>query len=83
MPKKETKDMLIRDVPYDVWERVDRICRRLKITRRDFVERCVGFFENDGEQEVWEKEVAKARDGWLQILSRLLAIKYKILSRCR
>jgi hypothetical protein len=62
MAKKETKNMLIRDVPYDVWERVDMVCRRLSITRRDFIERCLVFFENDGAQEGWEQEVAKARE---------------------
>ena len=62
MPKKKTVTMYIRKVPIDVWERIERICQRLSIKRREFIERCLVFFENDGDQEGWEKEVAKARE---------------------
>ena len=45
MKEKTTSNMLIRAVPLDVWERVDRLCRRKGFKRRDFIEQAVALFD--------------------------------------
>jgi hypothetical protein len=47
MPTKKTSSMLIRDIPMDVWERIDRLCRHKNMKRRDFVEQALRFFEGE------------------------------------
>jgi hypothetical protein len=47
MPEKKTSSMLIRDIPMDVWERIDKLCRRKNMKRRDFVEQALRFFEGE------------------------------------
>ena len=55
MPEKKTSNMLVRDIPIDVWERIDKLCRRRNMKRRDFVEQALRFFEGE-EPEQNEKE---------------------------
>jgi hypothetical protein len=55
MPEKKTSNMLVRDIPIDVWERIDKLCRRRSLKRRDFVEQALRFFEGE-EPEQDEKE---------------------------
>ena len=47
MPEKETSTMLIRAVPMDVWERIDKLCRRKNLKRRDFLEQALILFEGE------------------------------------
>ena len=47
MPEKKTSNMLVRDIPIDVWERIDKLCRRKNMKRRDFVEKALYFFEEE------------------------------------
>ena len=47
MPGKKTSNMLVRDIPIDVWERIDKLCRRRNLKRRDFVEQALRFFEGE------------------------------------
>ena len=47
MPEKKTSNMLVRDIPIDVWERIDKLCRRKSMKRRDFVEQALRFFEGE------------------------------------
>jgi hypothetical protein len=47
MPEKKTSNMLVRDIPIDVWERIDKLCRRNSMKRRDFVEQALRFFEEE------------------------------------
>lgn len=47
MAEKKTSNMLIRDIPIDIWERIDKLCRRQNLKRRDFVEQALRFFEGD------------------------------------
>ncbi len=60
MPEKKTSNMLVRDIPIDVWERIDKLCRRRNMKRRDFVEQALRFFEGEGpEQDEKESESDK------------------------
>ena len=59
MPEKKTSNMLVRDIPIDVWERIDKLCRRNSLKRRDFVEQALRFFE--GEQALRSSEGKEAR----------------------
>ena len=45
MAEKKTSNMLVRAIPIDIWERIDRLCRRRNMKRRDFVEQALHFFE--------------------------------------
>jgi hypothetical protein len=47
MPGKKTSNMLVRGIPIDVWERIDKLCRRKGMKRRDFVEQALHFFEGE------------------------------------
>ena len=47
MPGKKTSNMLVRGIPIDVWERIDKLCRRKGMKRRDFVEQALRFFEGE------------------------------------
>jgi len=58
MPEKKTSNMLVRDIPIDVWERIDKLCRRRSMKRRDFVEQALRFFE--GEQALHFSEGKQA-----------------------
>jgi hypothetical protein len=60
MPEKKTSNMLVRDIPIDVWERIDKLCRRQSMKRRDFVEQALRFFE--GEQALHFSEGKEAGD---------------------
>ncbi len=55
MPEKKTSNMLVRDIPIDVWERIDKLCRRKNMKRRDYVEQALRFFEGE-EAEQDEKQ---------------------------
>ena len=43
MSEKKTSNMLIRTIPIDVWERIDKLCRRKNLKRRDFIEQALRF----------------------------------------
>jgi hypothetical protein len=61
MEEKKTIDMFVRDVPLDVWESVDRLCRRRGLKRRDFVEQALTLFEAGEDGDGKDPEVEKAR----------------------
>jgi len=65
MPEK--KNMLIREIPLDVWERIDMLCRRRGIKRREFLEQALTFFEDGGERQGYEQEAEKARQAKMQV----------------
>ena len=61
MPEKKTSDMLVRAVPIDVWERVDRLCRRRGLKRRDFIEQAVALFDAADNGDSKDPGAEKAR----------------------
>jgi hypothetical protein len=70
--KKDTSTMLIRDVPLEVWERINRICKQRRIKRREFLEQALAFFENRGKQlEIEAAKTEEARQGVDHILEKL------------
>ena len=56
MAEKKTSNMLVRDIPIEIWERIDRFCRRNNLKRRDFVELAIRYFEGD-EAEFDRKQI--------------------------
>ena len=58
MPEKKTSNMLVRDIPIDVWERIDKLCRRRRMKRRDFVEQALRFFE--GEEVEQDEKISES-----------------------
>jgi len=73
MPEK--KNMLIRGIPLDVWERIDTLCRRRDIKRREFLEQALTFFEGGGDRQGYEQEAERARQAKLQVDQIMAAIK--------
>jgi len=73
MPEK--KNMLIRGIPMDVWERIDTLCRRRDIKRREFLEQALAFFEGAGDRQVYEQEAKRAREARLQVNQIMDAVK--------
>jgi len=73
MPEK--KNMLIRGIPLDIWERIDTICRRRDIKRREFLEQALTFFEGGGDRQGYEQEAERAREARLQVNQIMDAIK--------
>ncbi len=69
MPEKKTSNMLVRDIPIDVWERIDKLCRRRNMKRRDFVEQALRFFEGE-EPEQNEKESESGKPPGFDRLNR-------------
>jgi len=63
MPEKKTSNMYIRAIPIDVWERIDKLCRRKNMKRRDFVEQALRFFEaEEPEPDIKQGESAQPPD---------------------
>jgi hypothetical protein len=56
------KNMLIRGVPLDVWERVDRLCLQLGLKRREFIEQALAFFQEGEGQKACEEGAEKERE---------------------
>ena len=80
MKKKKTKDMLIREVPIDVWERVDRLCRQKGFKRRDFIEHALSFFE-EGEahlETIKETENLQSAEESIYEMAEIIKKKKKI-----
>lgn len=75
MSEKKTKNMLIRAIPLDVWERIDMLCRRRGIKRREFLEQALGLFEGGGDKEGYEQAAERAREARLQVNQIMDAIK--------
>ncbi len=67
MPEKKTSNMLIRAIPIDVWERIDKLCRQKNMKRRDFIEQALRFFEGE---EV-EQDRVKSESGQPPDIDRL------------
>lgn len=67
MTEKKTVDMFIREVPLDVWENVDRLCRRVGIKRRKFIEHALSFFQEGDGQKAWEEGAERAREAEARI----------------
>ena len=63
--------MFIRDVPLEIWDRVNLICKKRKITRRQFVEQALAFFEDRGKQSREEERIQQARQEVDNILENL------------
>jgi len=80
MTEKKTKDMLIREVPIDVWERVDRLCRQKGFKRRDFIEHTLSFFE-EGEahlETIKETEKIQSAEKRIYEMAEIIKTKKKI-----
>lgn len=75
MPEKKTSNMLIRKIPMDVWERIDTLCRRRGIKRREFLEQALSYFEGGGDRQGYEQEAEKARQAKLQVNKIMDTIK--------
>jgi len=75
MPEKKTSNMLIRKIPMDVWERIDTLCRRRDIKRREFLEQALSYFEGGGDRQGYEQEAEKARQSKLKVDQIMAAIK--------
>ena len=73
MPEK--KNMLIRGIPLDIWERIATLCRRRGIKRREFLEQALTFFEGGGDRQGYEQEAERAREARLQVNQIMDAIK--------
>jgi len=73
MPAK--KNMLIRGIPLDVWERIDMLCRRRGIKRREFLEQALNYFEGGEDRQGYEQEAERAREARLQVNQIMDAIK--------
>ncbi len=71
MPEKKTSNMLIRAIPMDVWERINTLCRRRGIKRREFLEQALALFEG-GENE---QKAERARQAKLQVDQIMEALK--------
>jgi hypothetical protein len=70
--KKDTSTMLIRDVPLEVWERINRICKQRGIKRREFLKQALAFFEDRGKElEIEAARIEEARNGVDDILENL------------
>ena len=52
------KNMLVRALPLEVWERVEKVCRRRGMKRRDYIELALAYFEGDKEQKDHLKAMA-------------------------
>ena len=83
MAKKETKDMLVRAVNFDVWERIDRHCRQRGLKRRDFLVRAIDHFEGeDGGQAVQEQRTRARGDeiqATIKAYEMIINLKKKII----
>jgi len=84
MTEKKTSNMLIRYVPMDVWERIDRLCRRQGIKRREFIEQALAALEaahGEGSPNGKAKKVRADMERLAQIKEELSAyqgaIKFK------
>jgi len=66
MPEKKTTNMLIRAIPMDVWERIDTLCRRRGIKRREFLEQALAVFEGGENREDYNRQEEQAREARLQ-----------------
>jgi len=73
MPEK--KNMLIRGIPLDIWERIDILCRTRGIKRREFLEQALNYFEGAGDRQGYEQEAERARQAKLQLDQIMAAIK--------
>jgi len=73
MPEK--KNMLIRAIPMDIWERVDMLCRRRGIKRREFLEQALSYFEGGEDRQGYEQEAEKARQAKMQVDQIMQTIK--------
>jgi len=77
MTEKKTKDMFIREVPIDVWERVDRFCRQKGFKRREYIEHALSFFEKGEAHLETIKETEKIRSAEKRIFEMAEIIKLK------
>jgi hypothetical protein len=87
--KKKTKTMYVRDVPLDVWERVNKICREKDLKLRNFIEQAVSLFEGNEDQENPDQEEKNPLDefnietakikGQLKLFKEIIDLKKKII----
>lgn len=80
MTEIKTKNMLIRAVPLDVWERVDRLCRRKGFKRREYIEHALSFFE-EGEahlETIKETEKIRSAEEKIYEMAEIIKLKKKI-----
>ena len=78
MPEKKTSNMLVRDIPIDVWERIDKLCRRRNMKRRDFVEQALRFFEGEEVEQDEKKSEPGKPPGFDRLKRDLEDIKQEI-----
>ena len=78
MPEKKTSNMLVRDIPIDVWERIDKLCRRRRLKRRDFVEQALRFFEAEGAEQNEKESESSKPPGFDRLKRDLEDLKRKI-----
>jgi hypothetical protein len=75
MPKKkEETTMLVRAVPLDVSERVQRYCRREGIRYREFLERAIDLFEGSNRDDGQERADGERVQDQVNPIQRVAAI---------
>ena len=80
MTEIKTSNMLIRAIPLDVWERVDRLCRRKGFKRREYIEHALSFFE-EGEahlETIKETEKIRSAEEKIYEMAEIIKLKKKI-----
>ena len=78
MPEKKTSNMLVRDIPIDVWERIDKLCRRKNMKRRDYVEQALRFFEGEEAGQDGQESDSGKPTGFVRLKRDLEDIKREI-----
>ena len=71
MADKNTKDMLIRDVPEVLWSEIDRFCRRNKIVRRQFIEMAFKAIQQDNPRQLSCAEVSQIEENLNEVERKL------------
>ncbi len=75
MPEKKPFNMLIKAIPTDVWERIDMLCRRRGIKRREFLKQALTFFEGGADRKGYDQAAEKARQAKQQVDQIMEALK--------
>jgi len=82
MADKNTKDMLIRDVPEVLWLEIDRFCRRNKIVRRRFIEMAFKAMQQNNPRQRSSTELQQIEENLDEVERKLNVYErfYKIRS---
>jgi hypothetical protein len=80
MPKKDKHDMLIRGVPTELWEKIDKYCRQQGLNRKAFIEQAINHFEGIEKETDKDKEDAKINNIILLNISKYNAYVMKLIN---